>query len=72
MPIREFRCKKCGNVFELIFFRSEEKDAVLCPSCGHAEVEPIISTFSLSGSVSGKGGGGSPLSSSCPSSGGFS
>ncbi|MCL5405564.1 MAG: zinc ribbon domain-containing protein, partial [Deltaproteobacteria bacterium] len=64
MPIHEFKCKKCGKVFESLCLSSGDKDKVVCPSCGHSEVEPLISTFSLSGSSSGKGNG-SPLSSSC-------
>ncbi|MGC9195610.1 MAG: FmdB family zinc ribbon protein [Syntrophobacteraceae bacterium] len=71
MPIHEFKCKKCGKIFESLFLTKSEKEKVVCPACGTAQVEPLISTFSLSGSSSGKTAS-LPLSSSCSSSGRFS
>jgi putative FmdB family regulatory protein len=62
MPIYEFKCKKCGNVFEHLCFRSDDKDHVSCTSCGHKETETLLSTFSSKGSGS----------SDCLPSGGFS
>jgi len=32
MPIYEFKCSKCGEVFEYLQFKSDDKCA-LCPSC---------------------------------------
>ncbi|MGC8493558.1 MAG: FmdB family zinc ribbon protein [Syntrophobacteraceae bacterium] len=72
MPIHEFKCKKCGMLFEAICLRIDEKDKAACPSCGGNDVEPLISTFSLSGSSSGKASGTTPFTSSCSSSGRFS
>ena len=63
MPIYEFKCKICGNIFEYLCLRSDDKDHVVCPSCGHGETETLLSTFSSKGSMT---------SSSCSSSGGFS
>jgi putative FmdB family regulatory protein len=63
MPIYEFKCKICGHIFEYLCLRSDDKDNVICPSCGHGEAETLLSTFSSKGSMT---------SSSCSPSGGFS
>ncbi len=42
MPIFEFKCKKCGEVFELLV-RANEKPA--CPKCKGKRLEKLISTF---------------------------
>ncbi len=70
MPIYEYKCRRCGYVFEQLYMRKHDEEAVRCPSCGKTETEKILSMFS-----SGKGGllsnAGSSLS-SCGSRGGFS
>jgi putative FmdB family regulatory protein len=63
MPIYEFKCKVCGNIFECLCLRSDAKDHVICPSCGHVEAETLLPTFSSKGSTS---------SSTCSPSKGFS
>ncbi len=74
MPIYEFKCKKCGNVFEYLQFKSDDINAP-CPACGDNNGEKLLSTFS---SISSSGqeyvetsspSSGAP---SCGSSGGFS
>jgi putative FmdB family regulatory protein len=42
MPMFEFKCTKCDNVFER--FHSKDCDSDLCPKCG-AESKKIMSTF---------------------------
>ncbi len=71
MPIHEFKCKSCGSIFEYLCLRSDEKDQVCCPSCGHGETEVLFSTFSSRGSTTDSGAVTAP-SSSCSSSGKFS
>ncbi len=71
MPIYEFRCKNCGNVFEYLCIRSKDRDQVHCPQCGSKDTEALLSTFSSINSGSNLRGSRSTLS-SCPSSGGFS
>lgn len=66
MPIHEFKCQKCGNVFEYLCLRSDDKYHVVCPDCGHGKTDIQLSTFASSG---GSAGG---FSSSCASSGRFS
>jgi len=71
MPIYEFRCDKCGNVFEQLIFPSDEQENVICPSCGERDTRRLMSSFSC-GSSSSSEGLGSGLSSGCSSSpGGF-
>ena len=64
MPIYEFLCRPCGEVFEVLFRSPFEKRKVRCPKCGGDEVGRVFSTFSTGG---GGGGGGcaSCTASSC-------
>ncbi|MBC8418005.1 MAG: zinc ribbon domain-containing protein [Desulfobacterales bacterium] len=72
MPIYEFKCKKCGNVFESLCFRSNGEDKGPCPSCGANKSKKLLSAFSSVVSGSGKGLGSSSASTGCASHGGFS
>lgn len=40
MPIYEYKCRKCENVFEKLIFGEEEVD---CPRCGQQGVHRIMS-----------------------------
>lgn len=45
MPIYEYLCLRCGQVFEkLVFDRAAQ---VRCPRCPEASVERMLSTFSF-------------------------
>ena len=61
MPIYEYKCKNCENVFSKLTFNTESK--VECPECKSEDTERLISTIASSS-------GGS--SSSCGGSSGFS
>ena len=50
MPIYEFRCKTCGNVFESLCFHSDGEDKCCCPTCGEDESEKVFSIFSCGAS----------------------
>jgi putative FmdB family regulatory protein len=50
MPIYEYNCPTCGDVFEKLVFGSDE---VLCPKCG-GEVNRLMSACSFT-STSGTG-----------------
>ena len=43
MPIFEFRCLECGNLFEKLFFNSKEKVDIKCPDCGSQSFERVVS-----------------------------
>jgi len=64
MPIYEYRCRKCGKLFEKIQKVDEGGDSLKCPYCGGKKPEKVLSSFSsLKGSES---------SSSCSPAGGSS
>ena len=63
MPIFEYVCLDCNNVFETLVIRTDEE--IKCPACGSTRLEKAMSAFA---SLSSGGGG----LSSCGSSGGFS
>lgn len=48
MPIFEFKCAKCGEVFESFVLRGAEN--VSCPRCGSEKVEKLISAPNVCGS----------------------
>ncbi len=68
MPIYEYRCGKCGHCFERIQGSGEAEKKIVCPECGAAKAERIMSSFSCGG---GKGieAGGAPAG-GCGSGGG--
>ncbi len=70
MPIYEYNCKKCDNIFEHLQFRSDDNHAP-CPSCGANDTEKLLSTFS-SLSSSGHQVVDTSTPPSCGPSGGFS
>ena len=43
MPIYEFRCKKCKNIFESLIFSSTEEKKLSCPKCGAKKPEKVMS-----------------------------
>ena len=71
MPIHEFKCKKCGNVFEYLCIKSSDKDEASCPLCGHKKTEVLLSAFSSTNAGNAQSGG-NMASSSCSPSSGFS
>jgi putative FmdB family regulatory protein len=58
MPIFEFRCLECGEVFEKLFVGANEKVYLECPECNAVSCERVVS---MSNYVKGPGpGGGQP------------
>ena len=55
MPIYEFRCLDCQNLFELLVLNEEEIE-MKCPSCDSHTFERVMSTtnFSMGGNTTGK------------------
>jgi len=57
MPIFEFRCLKCGKVYEKLFIiGSREEVDIKCPECGSESSERVISKTNY---AMGSGQGGS-------------
>jgi len=55
MPIFEFRCLECGDIFEKLFLNSKEKADMKCPECGSGSFERVVS---MSSYAMGPGPGG--------------
>ncbi|MCF3124670.1 zinc ribbon domain-containing protein [Streptomyces arenae] len=63
MPRYEYRCRSCGNTFELSRPMAESGDPAVCPA-GHGDTVKLLSAVAVGGSSSvsapreGGGGGG--------------
>lgn len=51
MPIYEFKCEKCGHLFEY-FAQKTGEQASECPQCGASDVKKQFSTFNAGDSNS--------------------
>ncbi|HKV71689.1 MAG TPA: zinc ribbon domain-containing protein [Gemmatimonadales bacterium] len=46
MPLYEYRCTACDEVFtEQLTISEHGKRRPVCPACGSRAVEPVLSTF---------------------------
>ncbi|MBW2609956.1 MAG: zinc ribbon domain-containing protein [Deltaproteobacteria bacterium] len=43
MPIYEFRCVECDNVFEKLLVNSSEELEIACPECKSESFERVVS-----------------------------
>jgi len=55
MPIFEFRCLDCGDLFEKLFMNSDEKIDLVCPECQSLSLERVVSSTNYAMGV-GPGG----------------
>lgn len=53
MPLYTFKCKKCGNRFEIITSMNE-RDKVTCSKCDSKEIEQLITGCSINTGNAGK------------------
>ena len=51
MPIYDYRCGECGQVFEKLVMPSKEPE-LICPDCDSKEVERVASLPTLTGTSS--------------------
>ncbi len=56
MPLYEFRCLKCQELFELLVMGQDDTVEMKCPHCGATDFERVMSTASYS--MPGSGGSG--------------
>lgn len=56
MPIYEYACKKCGEIFSVLQKMGSNEKATVCPKCGSQDVSKKISAFSCSSGGSTAGG----------------
>jgi putative FmdB family regulatory protein len=45
MPIHEYKCDKCGRVFENFVMKEDGSGERECPNCGEAGARKILSSF---------------------------
>ena len=45
MPIYEYRCRDCDNLFQKLQPMSASADGLVCPKCGNPDVERQVSAF---------------------------
>ncbi|MGW0736951.1 FmdB family zinc ribbon protein [Streptomyces sp. NPDC002851] len=55
MPRYEFRCRSCGETFEVSRPMSESGAPAVCPD-GHEDTVKLLSTVAVGGSASASGG----------------
>ena len=70
MPIYEYKCKKCEDIFDFLCLSSNCQEKIICPSCGGERVEKQLSIFSTGSPVSDHSA--DHNGSSCGDTGGFS
>jgi putative FmdB family regulatory protein len=46
MPIYEFRCLKCDEVFEILMMKTQDEVEAKCPHCASEDFERVLSTTS--------------------------
>ncbi|ANJ07293.1 FmdB family zinc ribbon protein [Streptomyces parvulus] len=59
MPRYEYRCRSCGDTFELSRPMAESSAPAACPA-GHADTVKLLSTVSVGGSAGASGPAPSP------------
>ncbi len=60
MPIYEFKCLKCQNLFELLILNQNDDEEMRCPKCGAQDFERIMSTTNHAMGSSMSGGNAQP------------
>lgn len=53
MPIYEFKCNTCADVFEELVPMNTEGERLTCPSCGTVGAKRLVSAFAAHGLENG-------------------
>ncbi|MFH8288278.1 zinc ribbon domain-containing protein [Streptomyces sp. NPDC018059] len=61
MPRYEYRCRSCGDTFELSRPMAESADPAVCPE-GHEDTVKLLSTVAVGGSASRSAAASGPAS----------
>ena len=58
MPIYEFKCAKCNELFELLVMQKDGEVALSCPHCQSEDFERVLSStnYAMGGGSGGSGG----------------
>jgi len=49
MPIKEFECLSCKEVFEVLILKKGEEEDLSCPRCGGKKLTKLLSLFAKIG-----------------------
>ncbi len=52
MPIYEYRCRECDELFEVFVRSPSQKANPTCPKCGSQKVKKAVSLFGVGGAGS--------------------
>jgi putative FmdB family regulatory protein len=53
MPLYEYRCRGCGERFEVLQRLGASGDDMRCPRCGEERPQRVLSTFAAGGAREG-------------------
>ena len=67
MPVYDYKCRKCGAVFEKFLRTLSAAGSVKCEKCGSAKVEKLVSCCAISSGGKSESAGTSKSSHSCGS-----
>ncbi len=67
MPVYDYKCQKCGLVFEKFLRTMAAAGSVTCEKCGSAKVEKLITCCAISSGGKSEGAASSGSSHSCTS-----
>lgn len=58
MPIYEFKCLKCKDLFEILVIKTDDQTEMRCPKCQSEEFERVMSVshYSTNGNAAGCAG----------------
>ena len=49
MPTYDFRCRSCGEQFEVVCSIAEREDRAVCPACGEHDAAQVFGPIATSG-----------------------
>jgi putative FmdB family regulatory protein len=58
MPLYEFKCQKCEDLFELLVLGKDEEVEMQCPNCGAEQFERVMSVTNYAMGPGGAPGSG--------------
>jgi putative FmdB family regulatory protein len=67
MPVYDYKCQKCGKVFEKFLRTLSAAASVTCEKCGSARVKKLVSCCAISSGGKSESAGSSKSSYSCTS-----
>lgn len=57
MPLYEYRCRRCGKIFEMLRRMQDADRELECPECRSEEIERLLSKFATGGCGTSAGAG---------------